>query len=198
MKIDKHLKDLFNRLNVVSKGINDDESRLQIKDDKYYLDIGSIPPRFLYYGHVRGKEWEALGHKAWDHVYDHRITQDELDYNLKEKLRVSPEERYQHEKRNWIFHDLSYLDQTVDENGKALDIIKESGCGHWSNKTEEGCCIPECRYYLKYGRIEAQEVTEEHKKLVRELIEENAIVQPPNMNTKEAYAFFQERPWALS
>ena len=82
-------------------------------------------------------------------------------------LRVSLEERYQHEKRNWFFHELSYLDQIVDEDGKAVDIIKEYGCGHWSNKREEGCCVPECRYYFRYGRLEDDEVIEEHKKLVR-------------------------------
>ena len=54
---------------------------------------------------------------------------------------MSPEQRYQHEKGNWFFHELSYLHQTVDENGKAVDIIKESGCGHWSNKTEEGGAV---------------------------------------------------------
>jgi hypothetical protein len=30
-------------------------------------------------------------HKPWDHVYDHSITQDELDYGLKSELRMSPE-----------------------------------------------------------------------------------------------------------
>jgi hypothetical protein len=50
------------------------------------------------------------------------------------------------------------LHQTVDDNGKAVDIIKGYGCGHESNKREEGgCCVPECRYYPKYGRIEDEE-----------------------------------------
>ena len=112
---------------------------------------------------------------------------------LKRDLKVPPEERYRREKGNWLFHDLSYLDQTVDENGKAVDIIKESGCGHWSNKREEGCCVPECRYYLKYGRIEDQEVIAEHNKTVKELIEEGSIVEPPDMNSEEAHDFFLER-----
>ena len=108
MKIDKHLKDLSNRLDGVSRtnGNSDDTGR-PIKDDKYYLGIGSEPPRFLYYEHVRAKEWEALGHKPWDHVYDCRITQDELDFILKRELRVSSKERYQQNKVNWFFHDLS-------------------------------------------------------------------------------------------
>lgn len=111
MKIDKDLKDLANRLNFVvssTKGNNDgNSSRLQIKDDEYYLSIGSEPPRFLYYGHVRAKEWKALGHEPWDGSnddnHDRRITQDELDFILKRELRISPEERYQHRKRELVF-----------------------------------------------------------------------------------------------
>jgi hypothetical protein len=79
----------------------------------------------------------------------------------------------------------------VDENGKVVDIIKESGCGHWSNNREGGCCVPECRYYRKYGRIEDQEVIEEHHKRVKDLREENAIVEPPDMDSKEARTFLE-------
>jgi len=198
LKIDKHLKDFAKRLSVISSiKDNDDDSRL-IKDDDYYLSVGSDPPRFAYYHHVRAQEWEALGHKPWDGIndddHDRRITQDELDYWLKMELRISPEERYQHRKGNWFFHDLSYLDQIVDENGKALDIIKKSGCGHWSNKREEGCCVPECRYYLKYGRIEDDEVIQEHNEMVKRHIQENTIVEPPDMDSEEALDFFQRRP----
>lgn len=55
-------------------------------------------------------------------AYD-SITHDELNYYLKAKLRTPPEQRYQHNKRNRFFHELSYLHQTVDENGKAVDIM---------------------------------------------------------------------------
>jgi len=98
---------------------------------------------------------------------DKTITQDELDYNLKAKLRVSPEERYQAEKRKWYFHKLSYSDQTTDDYGRLVDVVKEYGCGHGSNKREEGgCCVPECRFYREYGRIEDEEVIEEHNKYI--------------------------------
>jgi hypothetical protein len=41
-----------------------------------------------------------------------------------------------------------------------VGIIQEYGCGHWSIKRQEGigCCVPECRYYPEYGRIEDEEV----------------------------------------
>ena len=155
-----------------------------IKDDEYYLNIGSDPPRFLYYRHVRAQEWEKLEHKPWDHAYDYRITQDELDFRLKEKLRLSPEQRYQDEKGNWLFHDCGYYMKGLD------NTFDESSCNGL-------CCVPQCRYYAKYSRIEDDEVIEEHDKLVRALTEKNAIVQPPDMNSEEAISFFQAHPWAL-
>jgi hypothetical protein len=198
LNLDKSIDNLskrFDRLDSLAKSGNGNIGySSKDDDDEYYLAIGSEPPRFLYYRHVRAQEWEALGQKPWDNVYDNRITQDELDYNLKKELRVSPEQRYQHRKANWFFHESSYLHQTVDENGKAVDIITESGCGHGSNNDEQGCCVPECRYYPKYGRIEDEEVIEEHNKLVKALIQENAIVQPPDMNSDEAYVFLQGHP----
>jgi hypothetical protein len=41
-------------------------------------------------------------------------------------------------------------------------------------------CIPECRFYAQYGRIEDEEVIAEHNKVVEALKEENAIVEPPS------------------
>lgn len=35
---------------------------------------------------------------------DSTVTQDELDYYLKAKLRVPPEQRYQDKKEDWFFH----------------------------------------------------------------------------------------------
>ena len=58
-----------------------------------------------------------------------------------------------------------------------MDIIKESGCGHRSNKTEqEGWCVPECRYYPKYGRIEDEEIIQKHKELEEYHRQRNDIV----------------------
>lgn len=44
---------------------------------------------------------------------------------------------------------------------------------------------------IKYGRIEDQEVIEEHHKRVKDLREENAIVEPPDMDSKEARTFLE-------
>jgi len=105
--------------------IDDINNRLaKNKDDEYYLDIGSRPPRFLYYRHKRWEKLDEWG-KLTNEGVDDTITQDELDYYLKANLRVPPEERYKHRKENWFFHELSYLDQKIDDNGKAVDVIKE-------------------------------------------------------------------------
>ncbi len=80
-------------------------------DDQYYLDIGSTPNRFLYYMHVRAEKWKELEqqghHKPSD--YDTTVTMDELDYALKRELRTTPEQRYQQEKKDILFHELYYL-----------------------------------------------------------------------------------------
>jgi hypothetical protein len=49
---------------------------------------------------------------------------------------------------------------------------EESGCANLG-------CIPECRFYPEYGRIEDEEVIAEHNKRVEYLKERNDIVEPP-------------------
>lgn len=50
-------------------------------------------------------------------------------------------------------------------------------------ENEYGCtgagCIPECRYYPEYGRIEDEEIIEEHNQVVETLRRDNKIVEPP-------------------
>ena len=43
-------------------------------------------------------------------------------------------------------------------------------------------CVPECRFYPEYGRIEDEEVIEEHNKLVESFSRDNKIVEPPSEN----------------
>jgi hypothetical protein len=192
LKIDRLLKGLSDRINaaaIAEAKLNLENSASKENDD-YYLATGSEPPRFLYYRHVRWQKLDDWGRLTCEDV-DKSITQDELDYALKRELRVSPEQRYQEEKHNWFFHELTYLHQA-----KEGDIIKEYGCGHWSNNNEEGLCVIECRYYHKEGRIEDEEIKQEHKEYQERLRRENRIVEPPDMNSTEAYSFFKERNWS--
>src|SRR4051794_22136573 len=99
---------MSDRIDSISNGNGHDEDDsygLHKHDDQYYLDVGRDPPRFVYYRHVRAEKWDALEDKPSE--CDHSITQDELDYRLKERLRMTPEQRYQYEKASFLFHDLS-------------------------------------------------------------------------------------------
>jgi hypothetical protein len=166
LKIDKHVKDLSKKVDSYSNGNgHSNVNEIIIYDDDYYLDRGSRPPRFLAYRHARAEKWKALGHKPQDHVYDTSITLDELDFNLKRELRISPEQRYQRDKANFLFHELSCYMRGLGE--------EDYGC-------TGGGCIPECRFYPEYGRIEDEEVIEEHNKFVEKLRQRNDIVEPPS------------------
>jgi hypothetical protein len=50
--------------------------------------------------------------------------------------------------------------------------LEEYGC-------DGGGCVPECRFYPEHGRIEDEEVIEEHNKFVEKLRNEKRIVEPP-------------------
>ena len=156
LKVDKFVNNLFKKLdnsNNNGNGIN--SSSNNVKDDNYYLAIGSEPPRFAYYRHCRVNnskdEWRK---KTLEAAYD-SITQDELDFNLKRKLRISPEQRYQQKKENWLFHDSSYY-------ARGLEAYDGFGCNQFTD------CVPECRYYPKLGSIEDEEVIKEHRELEEE------------------------------
>ena len=160
MKIDKHLKGLSDRLNAFSRSeFAAAYSENAIKEDDYgydyYLSIGEEPPRFAYYRHYRIQnskdEWRK---KTLEAAYD-SITQDELDFSLKRKLRISPEQRYQQKKENWLFHDSSYY-------ARGLEAYDGFGCNQFTD------CVPECRYYPKLGSIEDEEVIKEHRELEEE------------------------------
>ena len=159
---------------VLPMGSNDNSSSddrrndemIIVYDDDYYLVRGLTPPRILYYRYYRAEKWKALGHKPLlDEDYDHSITEEELDFILKRELWLSPEERYQAEKTNFLFHDLSCYMRDLGE--------EDYGC------TGAGC-IPECRFYPETGRIEDAEVIEDHNKFVEKLRKRNDIVEPPS------------------
>lgn len=154
MKVDRYAKDLFKQLDSLSNG------KGNIYDDYYYIEIESEPPRFADYRAARAKVTDAFGNKTYEDVWD-SITQDESDYYLKMNLRMSPEERYQRKKEAWYFHESSWYMR--HDNG-----YDGQGC----NNCE---CIPECRYYPKFGRIEDKEVFQRHKEIVERYSKRNAL-----------------------
>jgi hypothetical protein len=168
---------------------NNNNNALSTRDDEdaYYLANNMEPPRFAYYRmwriahcpkELKDKMTDSIDSFDCDNA---SITNDELEYSLKRNLIPTPEQRYQRRRKDWSFHDLSYLDQTVtvDEQGNKhyKDVVKDYGCGHWNNPKREGCwCVPECRYYPEYGRIEDEEIIKENNELRESYAKKNAII----------------------
>jgi hypothetical protein len=169
LKIDKLTKDLFTRINGLSianggngNGKANNNGNIIGDDDEYYLATGQENPRMAYYRYYRVNnctdEYRKL---ALECVYDW-VSQDELDYQLRAKLRVPPEIRYQKKKANWFFHDSSAC---------ARGLNQEDGYGCTGLE-----CIKDCRYHDESGRFEDQEVIEEHREIEAEYRTQNKIV----------------------
>jgi hypothetical protein len=68
-----------------------------------------------------------------------------------------------------------------------------------SKKEEGGCCVPGCRYYPEYGRIEDVEVIKKHRELEEEYRKCNEIVNIDisangvNYNKRRSYCSTQHR-----
>jgi hypothetical protein len=185
--IDKTLNNIAKRLSVFDHyydgdGTDDVDRKTQEELDDIETERYGEPHRFHIYRAARCKKTAPAIGKTCEDVYD-SITQEELDWSLRQQLKMSPEERYQDKKKHWYSHELSYWHQTIYDNGKAVDTIKEYGCGRSIEKIEGGWCVPECRYYPKYGRIEDSEVIQKHRELDKRYRNNNAIVEPPITTT---------------
>jgi hypothetical protein len=195
MKIDKSVQSMLKRLENILPGSSgsskwdDDTDRKETTQeelDDIETEQYGEPHRFHIYRHARAKKtapallMDGDGF-TYEDVYD-TITQEELDWQLRQRLKVSPEERYQDMKKHWYAHELSYWHQTIYDNGKAVDTIKEYGCGRSNQKVEGGWCVPECRYYPQTGRIEDSEVIQKHREREKRYRDNNAIVKPPPLD----------------
>ena len=150
-------------------------------DHDYYLDRGWEPPRFAQYRLARAKH--KIGEtKAYQDFWD-SVTQDELDYYLKSKLREPPEQRYQRHKEVWYFHDSSWSMRGLEATG-----YDGKGCNQFTG------CIPECRYYAEYGSVEDEEVITDHNKWVEFYSQRNAIVEPSTLLSSLS-PLEQQRPY---
>jgi hypothetical protein len=185
-EIDRYAKDIFGKLDnmfpdlshttpttTTSSTANYNEILKNAEDDNYYLERNEEPPRFAYYKIARRLMIENNKTKKpvpaiittedlddYMPVYD-TTTQDELDYELKRKLKhTTPEQRYQDRKETYYFHEL-YRD-----NG-------EYGCNPTARPE---ICVPECRYYNETGRFEDDELIQEHKKMEEFYRKHNAII----------------------
>jgi hypothetical protein len=172
---EKNLDRLVNNLSQRVAGLDqdngsDNDSSYNNKSDSdhdYYLDRGMEPPRFAQYRLARTRH--KIGDtKTYQDVWD-SITQDELDYYLKLRLSEPAEQRYQRIRKEPWFHDGSWY---MRDQSKGYD---GHGCNQFTG------CIQECRYYPEYGRIEDEEVIEDHNKWVESYRQRNAIVEPSTL-----------------
>jgi hypothetical protein len=175
----QYIKDISDRLNTISshKANAYSSNGFEDYDDEYYLDMGSEPLRFAYYRHIRVEQCDdEYRKKTFECVHD-SITQDQLHYYLKRKLRVTPEQRYQDKKEDWFFHESSWYSRGLDATG-----YDGQGCNQFTG------CVPECMFYLPYGRIEDDKVIQEHKEVEEHYRKRNAIINI-DINTKDFIEF---------
>jgi hypothetical protein len=185
MKTDIHVKSLAKRLEDLLSGSSPsilkwdiggegNKTTTQEELDDIEIEQYGQPLRFADYRHARCKKTApalALDGEGFtcEDVYD-TITQEELDFELRQQLKISPEDRYQHRKKHWSSHPSSWY---VRVPHKGYD-------GQGCNQFTKPSCIPECRFYPEYGRIEDAEVIQEHRELEQRYKDKNAIVEPPH------------------
>jgi hypothetical protein len=175
LKIDKTLAALTKRVENLLVGSSpsndrwDDGSKktTQQELDDIETQQNGEPHRFGDYRHARAKKTAPAIGLTYEDVYD-TITQEELDWELRQQLKVSPEERYQHGKYHWYSHPSSWY-KRVPHNG-----YDGKGCNQYTG------CIPECRFYPETGRIEDSEVIQKHREREKRYRDNNAIVAPPH------------------
>jgi hypothetical protein len=181
MKIDKSVNDMLKRLDNIVLGsssatssstkwnLNFAEGKTQEELDDIETEQYGEPHRFHIYRKARAKKTAPAIGLTYEDVYD-TITQEELDWELRQQLKVSPEDRYQHEKKHWYSHPSSWY-KRVPHRG-----YDGKGCTGQA-------CIPECRFYHEAGRIEDSEVIQKHREREKRYRDNNAIVEPPPMTS---------------
>lgn len=159
MKTDRFIKDLADRLarldsygggNAGNGKANNAGCNISGDDDEFYLQTGLENPRMAYYRYYRVNNCQDEYRKQTCECVNDWTSQDELDYSLKRKLRMTPEQRYEQKKRSCLYD--------------------SSSCG-------PDKCAADCRYQAdEDGRIEDQAVIEEHRELEADLRKQNKIV----------------------
>ena len=89
---------------------------------------------------------------------------------------MTPEERYQARKGNCCWHESGW-------SHRRLDAYDGQGCNQFTG------CIPECRFYPQYGRIEDEEVIKENRQAEEYYRKRNMIV---NIDIAANYNDYQE------
>lgn len=176
MKTDVYVKNMVKRLDNLIRGSSPSSSKWDIAGGKTTISQQEIddiethqngePHRFSDYRAARSKKTAPAVGLTYEDVYD-TITQEELDWELRQQLKVSPEDRYQHQKKHWYSHPSSWYVR-VPHRG-----YDGQGCTGQN-------CVPECRFYPEYGRIEDSEVIQNQREREKRYRDNHAIVDIPH------------------
>jgi hypothetical protein len=128
--------------------------------------------KFARYRMARAKKVNPRGEKTYEDVYDY-ITREELDYYLKKRLQVPPEQRYQQIKQYSVCHSSSWYK-------RGLKRYDGHGCDQFYG------CVPECRYYPDEGRIEDHEIIAEYDAEIAKRRKEGTLIEDTNNNDNTA------------
>jgi hypothetical protein len=119
--------------------------------------------KFVGYRAARAKKRNAHGELTYEDVYD-KITKEEMDYYLRKKLEVPPEQRYQKMKEHPDYHESSWFK-------RGLEAYDGQGCRSFYG------CIPECRYFPDTGRIEDSELIKEYEAEILERRKSGTLIE---------------------
>jgi hypothetical protein len=128
--------------------------------------------KFARYRMARAKKLNAHGEKTYEDVYVY-VTKEELDYFLKKRLQVPPEQRYQQKKEYSLCHSSNWYKRGL----KAYDGW---GCNQFTG------CVVTCRYYSEKGRIEDEEVIKEYEDEIAKRRQAGTLIEyPPLRKTRD-------------
>jgi hypothetical protein len=157
LKADRYAKDIFKTLEDLSN--NSSRISISIKNSNVQDEDYGTDEYYIRIGD-RPPRFRLYQHARWEKLnecqgVDDFITLDELNFILKQQLAMTPEARYQHRRNKGLWHDCGIESAGVD-------------------------CNPSCKFYPPVGRIEDQEIIEEHNRDVERMKQEGRIVEPPS------------------
>lgn len=133
--------------------------------------------RFAEYRHARARERHGPGpggtftySDLWDEV-----TNEEIDFECREALKIPPEQRYQIAKKRPPYHEFVWTSRDIHNARTGWEFDDNLGyyvrIPGWHG--EKGCnkntgCVPDCRYFPPVGRIEDHEVIALYEKWKRD------------------------------
>jgi hypothetical protein len=153
LKIDKYIKDLSKKLDSFSSSANG--------NDYYYDDNYGLNNHDDEYYLDRKSEPPRFAY--YRHIRIEKSTDEWRKKTFEAANDSITQDELEYSLKSWYWRQ-----RDKEETG-----YDGYGCNN-------GECIPECRFYPEYGRIEDELVIEEHNKLVESYRQKNSIIDPPS------------------